>query len=347
MNGIIIFLSLIFILWIGKTIFIPIVVAAFLWYLLNAITAYYRKALPFRTLERHTPKFAHIGFDILSFLLSLCTLGAFIWLFITQIRPAISGFITRMPDIQMRLLHFQQYIAEQFGITIDANFLPDTSHLLSSVGGSVTQFSTAIGFVLVYMLFMFIEQSTFGNKFRSLFPAKKESTKMRYILNSIDTNMKRYMFVKTAMSVLTALAVYLFLSYMGLEFAGVWAFVAFIMNYIPTFGAIVTVGLPVLYSMITTGTTNEIIIILAGLVALQILISNMLEPKIMGKTLNLSTLAILINLVFWGMLWGPVGMFFSVPFLVAIFVITAQFDKTRWVAILLSANGEIPAKEGD
>ena len=69
-----------------------------------------------------------------------------------------------------------------------------------------------------------------------------------------------------------------------------------------------------------------------------------IEPKLTGKTLNLSTLAILINLVFWGLLWGVAGMFFSVPLLVATFIITAQFDSTRWIAILLSADGNIPDK---
>jgi predicted PurR-regulated permease PerM len=119
------------------------------------------------------------------------------------------------------------------------------------------------------------------------------------------------------------------------------------MNYIPTFGTIVSVTLPVLYSLIIGSEAEFIILLASGLVALQILIGNVFEPRLTGKTLNLSTLAILINLVFWGVLWGPVGMFFSVPILVAAFIATAQFDHTRWIAVLLSANGEIPAKEGD
>ena len=70
-------------------------------------------------------------------------------------------------------------------------------------------------------------------------------------------------------------------------------------------------------------------------------------PKLMGKSLNLSTLAILINLVFWGMIWGIAGMFFSVPILVGIYIVAAQFDSTRWIAVLLSADGKIPDKNED
>jgi predicted PurR-regulated permease PerM len=84
-----------------------------------------------------------------------------------------------------------------------------------------------------------------------------------------------------------------------------------------------------------------------GLIGLQILFGNIIEPKLTGKTLNLSTLAILINLVFWGMIWGIAGMFFSVPILVAILIVTAQFDSTRWIAILLSADGNIPDKSDE
>ncbi|MDR1207662.1 MAG: AI-2E family transporter [Rickettsiales bacterium] len=345
MNGIIIFLALLFILFIGRTIFIPIVVATFVWYLLNAIAAYYRKILPFRKIEKYTPKFSRHIFDALSFLLSFGTFGGLVYLFITQIRPAFAGLIARLPEIQAHLGMLSEFVSKQFGITINADFLPDTSHILSSVGASATQFSAGLGLVLIYIFFMYIEQSTFSKKFAALFPKARESNKMRYILQSIDDNMKKYMFVKTATSALTAIISYFWMHYLGLEFAGVWAFIIFIMNYIPTFGTIIATALPILYSLITIGTANEIILIAAGLIALQILIGNILEPRLTGRTLNLSTLAILINLVFWGMLWGPVGMFFSVPFLVAIFVITAQFDRTRWIAILLSTDGAIPEKE--
>ena len=118
----------------------------------------------------------------------------------------------------------------------------------------------------------------------------------------------------------------------------------FITSYIPTIGAIVACALPILYSLITAPSLHQPILTAIGLIGLQILFGNILEPKLTGKTLNLSTLAILINLVFWGMIWGIAGMFFSVPLLVAIFITTAQFDSTRWIAILLSADGNIPDK---
>jgi len=390
MNSILVFIGAIFILFVGRTIFIPLLIAVFLWYLINAIAAYYRKVLPFFKID-HEPaakpkpvvkaavkkqpvsrrvasktkvakpslvvrakplicvacKTSNFIFDALSLLLSLATFGALVYAFVTQIQPAFAALITRLPELLERLFALQTYVADQFGMTINESILPDTSVLLTSIGSSVTQFSTALGLVLVYMLFMFIEQSTFPKKFSALFPEKSRSGKMRYILKSIDDNMKKYMFVKTFISALIAITSYVIMEYIGLEFAAVWAFILFILNYIPTFGTIIAVTLPILYSLITGVDTSQTIMVASGLIGVQIVFSNLIEPKMTGKALNLSILAILVNLVFWGILWGPVGMFFSVPLLVATFIIMSQFDSTRWIAVLLSASGEIPEKKGD
>ena len=359
MNGIIIFLGLLFILYIGRAIFVPLLLAAFIWYLINAIAAYYRKVMPFKKIldssfvsrisphaSRFTPHATRF-FDALAMILSLATLGGLIYAFVTQIQPMFAQLLSHLPEIQNRLIALAEYFSGSFGFTLPANAMPNIAPVLTSVGLSAAQWVTTIGLVLIYIFFMFIEQSTFGQKLSALFPEKRRFGKIHYILRSIDENMKKYMFMKTLISIVTAVLSYFWLRYLGLEFAGVWAFVIFILNYIPTFGSIIAVTLPILFSLIVAESLTLPVLVAGGLIALQVALSNMIEPKLTGKTLNLSTLAILINLVFWGMLWGPVGMFFSVPLLVATFIITAQFDSTRWVAVLLSANGEIPEKEGD
>lgn len=344
MNGLVLFIGAVFILWLGRTIFIPILVAAFIWYLINSISAYYRKAMPCKKLDiKKTPKFC-IVFDWISKILAIVTFGGLTYLFITQIRPTFSELIVALPEIQQKLLTLGDYIFGFFGFSFNPETLPNMSNIVTSLSSSAASLVTTLGMVLVYIFFMFVEQSTFGKKFNSLFPNRTQSKKMRYILTSIDENMKKYMFMKTFISAFTGILSYFWLRHIGLEFAGVWAFVVFVMNYIPTIGAIVACSLPILYSLISADTMNLPILTAGGLIGLQIVLGNILEPKLTGKTLNLSTLAILINLVFWGMLWGVGGMFFSVPLLVATFIITAQFDSTRWIAVLLSANGEIPDK---
>ncbi len=338
MNSIIIFLGLLAILYIGRVIITPLLLAAFIWYLTNSISAYYRKVLPWQK---------SIASGAVSLILSIATIFWLIYAFVTQIQPMFAELIAKMPEIQIKLHSMLDYLLSSFGMKLDPSSMPDLGSVFASIGTSAAGIATTIGMVLVYIFFMFVEQSTFAKKMIAMFPEKRKLKKMRFILNSISDNMKKYMFMKTMVSLLTAALSYAWLKYLGLEFAGVWAFVIFIMNYIPTFGAVISCAAPIMFSLIASNSAQMPILVAIGLIGIQIVLGNILEPKLTGKTLNLSTLAILINLVFWGMLWGPVGMFFSVPMLVATFIICAQFDKTRWIAVLLSANGEIPEKEDD
>lgn len=338
MNGLILFAGSVLFLWLGRSILIPLLVATFLWYLINAIASYYRKALP-----RIESKLL----DLASYILSVCTIALIGYLFITQIQPMFRELVAILPELQTKLANFANYLSESVGLKFDNNMIPNITKLAANIGTSVANIAASTGMIFVYMLFMFFEQSTFDKKLNALFTSKRQSKKMNFIINSIDENMKKYLFIKTLVSAITGIASFIWLQLIGVEFAGVWAFIVFITSYIPTIGAFIACTLPILYSLVTAPGIEQPILTGVGLISLQILFGNILEPKLMGHSLNLSTLAILINLVFWGMIWGIAGMFFSVPILVAIFIITAQFDSTRWIAVLLSADGQIPDKDDD
>lgn len=346
MNGLILFTALIFFLWLGRSIIIPLLVATFLWYLINATASYCRLILPYNSgsTRKSRPLLAR-SFDWASNIIAVLIMCGVMYLFVTQIQPMFKELIIALPALQHKLIVFGNYMSESLGMRFDASMLPNIANIATNIGASAANLLTSTGMILVYILFMFIEQSTFNKKFAALFPNKTQSKKMRYIIDSIDENMKKYLFMKTLLSGITGILSYFWLEMLGVHFAGVWAFIVFITSYIPTIGAIVACALPILYTLITAPSLHQPVFTAIGLIGLQILFGNILEPKFTGKTLNLSTLAILINLVFWGMIWGIAGMFFSVPLLVATFIITAQFDSTRWIAILLSADGKIPDKK--
>lgn len=320
-------------LWLGRGIFIPLLFAIFVWYLMNAMATYYAKVMPDKKIYKFIAR-----------ILSLATFFGLIYLFTTQIRPMLAEFALRLPEIQTSLAALGDYLSGYFGLSFSADMLPNLTGIAAVIGTSLAGIATSAGMVVVYVFFMFIEQSTFNKKFAALFPGKTESKKMRYIVDSIDTNMKKYLFMKTFMAAVSAVASYAWLMYLDLPFAGIWAFIVFVTSYIPTIGAIVSSILPIIFAFVVATSFSLPILVATGLIAIQIVFGNIIEPKLTGKTLNLSTLAILINLVFWGMIWGAAGMFFSVPLLVATFIITAQFDSTRPIAILLSADGNIPDK---
>lgn len=344
MTGLIVFAGLVLFLWIARSILIPLLIAGFLWYLMNAISDYYRRALPHKKPTDRRSRILSRIFDWTAHIATLGTVCLVMYLFATQIRPMFSELLTALPTIQEKIVNLGTYLSDSIGLTFDANMIPNITKIAANIGSSVAGIAASFGMVLVYMIFMFIEQSTFNRKFSAMFPNKRQSKKMRYILDSIDTNMKKYLFIKTSISAITGVASFIWLQFIGVEFAGIWAFIVFITSYIPTIGAIVACGLPILYSLVSAPTLQQPILTAIGLIGMQILFGNIIEPKLTGKTLNLSTLAILINLVFWGMIWGIAGMFFSVPMLVATFIICAQFDSTRPIAILLSADGNIPDK---
>ncbi|MDR1071814.1 MAG: AI-2E family transporter [Rickettsiales bacterium] len=320
---------IVFILWIGRPLLLPIITAAFFWYLINAIAEYYRQV---------------VRSEIASKLLAVASLAGILYMFVALIQPMLVQLYGKMPEISAGVEKMLADASEFLGIEMSFSDLPSFQEMVSVIGSSIASVGAAFGMIMIYMIFIFIEQNTFPKKLRALFPVKKQFTKASFILNSIDAHMKKYIFVKTGISLATAVCIYAGLVQLGVEFAGVWAFFTFILNYIPTFGSIASTVLPMIYVFAMSGDIRVPIIIAIESVVVNLIFGNILDPKLTGKSLNLSALAILINLVFWGMLWGSIGMFFSVPILVMIYVVAAQFDRTRPFAILLSADGDIPDK---
>ena len=341
MHSIVLFISLIFCLWIGRSIFIPLLFATFVWYLLNALTSYYRRIMPCYKTDSCN-MYLSKTYNVLSYLLSFTTVFAFIYLFATQVKPMLIELYNSTPILQQKLLVFSDFIAQKTGFTIDMNLIPNLPQIATNIGSSLAGIATSVGMVFIYLIFMFIEQSSFGKKIDSLQLPKVKAKKLRFILSSIDENMKKYLFTKTFISAATGLSAYILLEILGLEYASVWAFIIFILNYIPTLGSILACALPIVYALISGDTWHLALFTAIGLIIIETIFGNILDPKLTGRSLNISTLAILINLVFWGMIWGLAGMFFSVPILVGVYITTAQFSSTRWFATLLSSDGKIP-----
>jgi AI-2 transport protein TqsA len=126
-------------------------------------------------------------------------------------------------------------------------------------------------------------------------------------------------------------------------FTETWALLIFVLNYIPNIGSIVAVAFPALLALVQFETLGPFIILVISLTTIQLAIGSVLEPMLMGNTLNMSPLAIILGLAFWGTIWGIVGMFLSVPIMVMVMIVCAHVPSWRWMAILLSKDGQIPA----
>ncbi|MEM9341044.1 MAG: AI-2E family transporter, partial [Bacteroidota bacterium] len=229
-------------------------------------------------------------------------------------------------------------VYEQLSSSVEkADYTSTLTTIADSLSGALGDFIM----IILYAAFILSEESSLKNKIKKLFsdPTKYERTTS--ILKKINDASSDYIRLKTYVSLLTGGVGYVFLLIMGVDAAFFWAFLMFALNYIPTIGSLVATVFPAVFSLIQFGAFTPFIIILAVLGIIEWLIGNVLEPKIMGNSLNLSPLVTILALVVWGQIWGITGMLLSVPITVVMVIIFSQFESTRSVAILLSENGEL------
>jgi AI-2 transport protein TqsA len=131
------------------------------------------------------------------------------------------------------------------------------------------------------------------------------------------------------------------LSMLQVDFAPFFGLLHFVLNFVPYVGAVVGITLPTLLALLQFGTIGKVVAVATVLCINQVVVDNMLEPKLAGKTLNLSPIIIVLGLSVWGTIWGIIGMVLSVPIMVIVMIILSQFPRTRPVAVLMSENGEI------
>jgi predicted PurR-regulated permease PerM len=135
---------------------------------------------------------------------------------------------------------------------------------------------------------------------------------------------------------------YIVLLIMGVEYAFLWAFLVFILNFIPYIGPLISSFLPAVFAVITSGELLQFVYVFVALEIIQIIIGNFVQPMVMGKGTNLSPITVIVALALWGMLWGIVGMILAVPIMAVIVIICSQIPSARYIAILLSDKGDIP-----
>jgi predicted PurR-regulated permease PerM len=147
---------------------------------------------------------------------------------------------------------------------------------------------------------------------------------------------RRYMLVRTVLSLLTGVAIFLFALMAGLEPAPAWGILGFALNYIPFVGPFIATLLPALFAIAQLDTWQAVIVVFAGLTAIQFLIGNYLEPLAAGAALSISPLAVVFAVFFFALLWGIPGALIGVPIMLSIIAFSAEFPSSRWVATLLS-----------
>jgi len=199
--------------------------------------------------------------------------------------------------------------------------------LLNQLGAVLTN-----GFlILLTVIFMLLEASSIPTKLNAIF--RKPEASFQHIKYFIGT-VNRYMALKTVISLTTGACVAIFLTVMGVDYPLLWGLLAFVFNYIPNIGSIMAAVPAVFLTIIQLG-LGRAVGVAAGYLVINMTIGNVIEPRLMGRGLGLSTLVVFLSLIFWGWILGPVGMVLSVPLTMTAKIALESSENTRWAAILL------------
>ncbi|MGD9501032.1 MAG: AI-2E family transporter [Methyloceanibacter sp.] len=213
-------------------------------------------------------------------------------------------------------------LAERFDVMWLLRLFQDIAQRLNRLAGFAI-----LAFVFLMMALLEVEQ------FRRKLAGRPELLRATA---GLAAKFRRYMLVRTVLSLLTGLAIFLFALIAGLEPAPAWGILGFALNYIPFVGPFVATLLPALFAIAQLDTWQAVILVFAGLTAIQFLIGNYLEPLAAGAALSISPLAVVFAVFFFGLLWGIPGALIGVPIMLAIIAFSAEFPASRWVASLLS-----------
>lgn len=208
------------------------------------------------------------------------------------------------------------------------------ARILTGLGGALTN----AFLILLTVIFILLEASSFPGKLRATMADPNRSFKT--IDTFLDT-VQRYMAIKTIVSLATGITIAAWLAILGVDYPLLWGTLAFLLNYVPNIGSILAAVPAVLLALLQLG-AGPALLAASGYLVVNVLIGNVIEPRIMGRGLGLSTLVVFLSLVFWGWVLGPVGMLLSVPLTMTLKIAFGSNEDTRWIAVLLGP--EVPVE---
>ncbi len=316
---------------------IPLALALFLAILLEPVLAWF---------ERNS-----IGFGISLSVISITSLSA-LGLFGMLVYQTGKGLMQEkeklLSQINDKLSHVLDRVNNLPGVYFESSDIVDnlsqllsTDWLVESSGtfaGMLGNFTGSFLITSIYLIAFLSGILNYKQYIRYLQGNEDDYKKMLDGFEQVKDSIVTYIKVKFFMSLCTGISYSLICWMFGIDFAIFWGYLAFVLNFIPTVGSIIATIPPLLLGMIQLGSTGEVIGLMALLVVIQFTFGNIIEPKLMGSSLSLNTVVVILGLVFWGYLWGVIGMVLSVPMLVLVKVVLVQFEDAQIVVRLMGTS---------
>jgi predicted PurR-regulated permease PerM len=323
-------------LYAGRSLLIPLAIAILIWHLINALAGFYHR--PTLGLGR-LPGW-------LRYLAALLTIFGALAIMVELIRDNVAQVSLAAPGYEASLRELLNTMYDLVGLKSAPSLAQiveqiSVGSVVAAVAGTLGGVAGSAGIVVVYVIFLLLEQSIFERKLHALLRDPGRAERLHRLLARIARQIEGYLWVKTLSSLLAGTVSFAIMWAVGVDFAAFWALVIFLLNYIPIIGALLGVTFPSLLALVQFETMGPFLVTSLALSGAQFVVSNLIEPRLMGRRLNLSPLVIILSLAFWGGLWGVVGMILCIPIMVILMIICGHFAPTRPIAIMLSSDGEI------
>lgn len=315
-----------------SSILTPLALALFLAVMIDGFARVLQQRLPGVSRRAATP---------LAVLLSVLIFGGAAFF----VADNATSFATQLVAYTPKLNGLIARVAGMIGVDVPPTVtslvkqLNPTSYL-GQVARGLQDFLSTAAFVLVYLGFILASRRYWERKVVSLFPEREERQEAVAAFRRIRNGVEQYLWVQTVTGLMIAVASWVAMAAVGLDNALFWAILIFIASYIPIIGGIVGVALPPIFALVQFDTLWQAIALFLVLQAVTLFVGNIIQPRMQGRSLNIDPIALLLGLAFWSIVWGLAGAFLSTPLTVMAMVILAQFRGTRWIAVLLSEQGD-------
>lgn len=312
----------------AKVLLVPFLIAAFLALITVRPMLWLQK--------RRVPSALAALLIVAALMLILAVVGAILGTSIGDFTAAIPGYQQRLGVITGGAIDFieEKFSLEDSGDTLRQMIDPGWAMgFAASILNSLKDVLTNTFLIIFTMIFILLEASTVGVKIQAAFGhAATNLQAPRAFLQ----NLGRYLGFKTLVSVATGLCAGFLTWSIGLDFPLLWGMLAFLLNYVPTIGSIIAAVPAVLLALVQLGPA-EATATAMGFGAINVVFGNVVEPRLMGYGVGISPLVVFVGLIFWGWVFGPVGMLLSVPLTMALKLALESSDQTRWIAIFIGS----------
>lgn len=330
------------ILVIGRGILLPIVLAIIAVYVLTTAA----EALGRVPVLGKLPLALRHGLVLLGFTLAVVALALVVSVTLNQLVAVIPRYQDNLEALAAKLAALGGIENGSLAGIIEAALERlNLQAILLRLLGSLTSFGLTVFLVIVYAGFLMAERGRLPDKLAAAFPQRDQAELTARLLQDANRKIGDYLTIKTGINLFLGAVSFVILWAMGVDFALFWAVVIGLLNYIPYVGSFAGVALPVLLSLAQFGSLGTTAVLAALLIATQAFVGHIVEPRVIGRQLNLSPFVVLGALSIWSAIWGLPGAILAIPLTAMFAIICAAFEPTRFVAVLLA--DEAPTGEAD